>query len=258
MRQITLTAPEGESGRISEIAFACGISQVSLSVRRVIKADGQVTTKDCIELAVSTPQGKAFLERLMSQPFFSHAEYSIAIRQPRSLFSKESVQQLTLPLVEPSIDVFEELWQFSQVTYGFVGRIFIGGLLLGYGLVDFKLLFMISGLLFLPLLPLMLSIGFGLWTKQWRLAIQGVISLAVALLILTAAGLTVGTLTDPPVRYAEFNSLLSGLLVSTAVGVAGGLATADDVGRREMIGLAATAQVAIVPTWLGCCLILGF
>jgi hypothetical protein len=42
------------------------------------------------------------------------------------------------------------------------------------------------------------------------------------------------------------------------VGVAAGLATADDVGRREMIGLAATAQVAIVPTWLGLCLILGF
>jgi hypothetical protein len=30
------------------------------------------------------------------------------------------------------------------------------------------------------------------------------------------------------------------------VGAAAGLATADDVGRREMIGLAATAQVAIL------------
>jgi hypothetical protein len=160
--------------------------------------------------------------------------------------------------VEPSIDVFEELWQFSQVTYGFVGRIFIGGLLLSYGLVEFKLLFMISGLLFLPLLPLMLSIGFGLWTRQPRLAIQGFVSLVIALLILVAAGVTVGFLTNPPVRHSEFNSLLSGLLVSMAVGIAGALATADDVGRRELIGLAATAQVAIVPAWAGCCLILGF
>jgi hypothetical protein len=44
--------------------------------------------------------------------------------------------------------------------------------LLAYGLVESKLLFMIAGLLFIPLSPLMLSIGFGLWTKQWRLARQ--------------------------------------------------------------------------------------
>jgi len=42
------------------------------------------------------------------------------------------------------------------------------------------------------------------------------------------------------------------------VGVAAGLATADDVGRREMIGLAATAQVAIIPAWFGICFVFGF
>jgi hypothetical protein len=168
------------------------------------------------------------------------------------------LRDLTTPLVEPTVDIFEELWQFSKVTYGFVGRILIGGLLLAYGLVDFKLLFMIAGLLFIPLLPLMLSVGFGLWTRQWRLVGQGIISLAIALLLLVVAGLAVGLLTTPPVRYSEFNSVLTGLLVSGIVGIAGGLATADDVGRREMIGLAATAQVAIVPAWLGLCLILGF
>ncbi len=42
------------------------------------------------------------------------------------------------------------------------------------------------------------------------------------------------------------------------VGVAAGLATADDVGRREMIGLAATAQVAIIPVWFGICFVFGF
>jgi hypothetical protein len=47
-------------------------------------------------------------------------------------------------------------------------------------------------------------------------------------------------------------------LISFAVGIAAGLATADDVGRREMIGLAATAQIAIVPVWLGLGLVLGF
>jgi hypothetical protein len=113
-------------------------------------------------------------------------------------------------------------------------------------------------LLFIPLLPLMLSVGFGLWTQQWRLAVQGLFSLTVAVLLLVTGGLIVGLLTVPPVRYSEFTSLGTGLLISIAVGVAAGLATADDVGRREMIGLAATAQIAIIPAWLGLCLIHGF
>jgi hypothetical protein len=52
--------------------------------------------------------------------------------------------------------------------------------------------------------------------------------------------------------------LLTGALISLVVGVAAGLATADDVGRREMIGLAATAQVAIIPVWFGICFVFGF
>jgi len=62
----------------------------------------------------------------------------------------------------------------------------------------------------------------------------------------------------PPLRYLESNSLLTGALISLVVGVAAGLATADDVGRREMIGLAATAQVAIIPAWFGICFVFGF
>jgi hypothetical protein len=104
----------------------------------------------------------------------------------------------------------------------------------------------------------MLSVGFGLRTKQWRLAAQGIFSLAVALGLLTLGGIIVGLLTDPPVRYAEFNSLGASVLISCAVGVAAGLATVDDAGRREMIGLAATAQIAIIPAWIGLCLIHGF
>jgi hypothetical protein len=258
VRQITITAPAGTAQQIAEIAFSSGIARIAVSERRVLESNGSASVKDCVELDVSTPAAKSFLDRLTSQPFFTRAEYSVAVRQPRALISREPLSALTVPLVEPTIDVFEELWQFSQVTYGFVARIFIGGLLLAYGLVEFKLLFMIAGLLFIPLLPLMLSIGFGLWTRQWRLARQGLVSLVVALVLLVGAGLAVGLLTSPPVRYSEFNSLLTGVLVSIAVGVAAGLATADDVGRREMIGLAATAQVAIVPTWLGLCLILGF
>ena len=258
MRQITITAPQGTAQEIAKIAFAVGISEVTIGEKRILGASGSEVVKDSIEMDVGTPLAKAFMDELTSKPFFARDTFSVAVRQPRSIVSSERLSILTRPLVEPSVDVFEELWQFSQVTYGFVGRILIGALLLAYGLVEYQLLLIIAGLLFIPMLPLMLSVGFGLRTKQWRLAAQGIFSLAVALGLLTLGGLTIGFLTNPPVRYAEFNPLETSLLISCAVGVAAGLATVDDAGRREMIGLAATAQIAIIPAWIGLCLILGF
>lgn len=258
MRQITITAPQGTGPEIAQIAFAVGISEVSVSEKRILDVSGSEMTRDCIEMEVGTPLAKAFMDEFAGAPFFTREKFSVAVRQPRALISREKLSRLTRPLVEPSVDIFEELWQFSQVTYGFVGRILIGALLLAYGIVGYKLLFMIAGLLFIPLLPLMLGVGFGLWTRQWRLAAQGLFSLAIAIVLLLIGGLIVGLLTNPPVQYSDFNSLETGFLVSLVVGVAAGLATADDVGRREMIGLAATAQIAIIPTWLGLCFVLGF
>jgi hypothetical protein len=258
MRQITITAPKGSATQIAQIAFAVGISEVSVAEKRVLDRGGSETRKDLVELDVSTPLAKAFMDELTAAPFFSSEEFSIAVRQPRALISREKLSRLTRPLVAPTVDIFEELWQFSQVTYGFVGRILIGALLLAYGLVEYKLLFMIAGLLFIPLLPLMLSMGFGIWTRQWRLVEQGLFSLVIAILLLGVGGVIVGLLTNPPVQYSDFNSLATGFLVSLAVGVAAGLATVDDVGRRELIGLAATAQIAIIPAKLGLCIVLGF
>jgi hypothetical protein len=258
MRQITVTAPQGSAPEIAKIAFAVGISEVSVSEKRVLNTSGSETIKESIEMDVGTPVAKAFMDGFTSASFFDIEKFSIAVRQPRALVCREKLSTLARPLVEPSVDLFEELWQFSQVTYGFVGRILIGALLLAYGLVEYKLLFIIAGLLFIPLLPLMLSVGFGLWTRQWRLAVQGLYSLTVAVGLLVVGGVIIGLLSNPPVQYSDFNSLATGFLFSFAVGVAAGLATADDVGRREMIGLAATAQIAIIPAWLGLCLVLGF
>jgi hypothetical protein len=258
MRQVTIRGPKGSGQEIAKIAFAAGIFDVTLEEKRVLHADGQETIEDSFEIEVSTPAAKAFLDALTNTTFFTRDKFSIAVRQPRALLSREKVSTLTRPLVEPSIDLFEELWQFSQITYGFIGRIFIGALLLSLGLIEYQLLLIIAGLLFIPLLPLLLSIGFGFCSKQWRLALQGIAALTIAVVLMISAGALVGLVSNPPVRYSEFSSLLTGLLISSAVGVAAGLATIDDVGRREMIGLAATAQIAIIPAWFGSCLILGF
>jgi hypothetical protein len=258
MRLVKVKAPQGKAREVADIAFSVGLEKVSVNQALVLSAHHENTTEDVIEIESSTPMAKAFIDALMGAPFFNLNEYSIAVRQPRSVINHESLPRITFPLVEPSTDICEELWQFSQITYGFVGRIFIGSALLAYGMIEFNLLFMIAGLLFIPLLPLMLAAGFGLWTRQFRLAIQGLTAFVVAILLLTAGGVAVALLANPPLRYNESNPLIAGLLISLAVGVAAGLATADDVGRRELIGLAATAQVAILPVWFGICFIFGF
>jgi hypothetical protein len=258
VRQVTVTTPEGRGAGIAQIAFDVGISDVSINSVRMLTADGEEKTKDHVEIETATHLAKVFVENLTTSSFFNCDEYTITVRQPRSIISKQDLKTLTRPLVEPTSDLFEELWQFCQVTYGFVGRIYIGALLLAFGLIDYRLLFIIAGLLFIPLLPLMLGMGFGLWTRQWRLLAQATFALVTAILLLAAGGVTVALLSDPPLKYLESNSLLSGFLISLAVGVAAGLATADDVGRREMIGLAATAQVAIIPVWFGVCFVFGF
>jgi hypothetical protein len=258
MRLVRVKTPEGKGEEVAGLAFEAGLEQVAIHQQRTLKRDGRQDTKDVVDVETATPTAKAFVDAVMSAPFFDAKEYSINIRQPRSIVSREGPHKLTRPLVEPSVDIFEELWQFSYITYGFVGRVFIASLLLAYGIIEHKLLIMIAGLLFLPLLPLLLAMGFGLWTRQWRLAAQGLLAFIVAVILLVGGGALTAWMTDPPMKYNEHNTLLVGFLISVGVGIAAGLATVDDVGRREMIGLAATAQVAILPVWFGVSFVFGF
>jgi Domain of unknown function (DUF389) len=258
MRLVRVKTPEGKGADVAQIAFDAGIEQVTIHQQQVLKVDKSQETKDVVDVETATPTAKSFVDAVMSAPFFDAKEYSIAIRQPRAIVSREKPQKVTWPLVEPSVDIYEELWQFSHVTYGFIGRVLIASLLLAYGMIEYKLLLMIAGLLFLPLLPLLLAMGFGLWTRQWRLAGQGLFAFVVATLLLIGGGALVAWMTDPPMKYNEHNTLLVSFLISLAVGIAAGLATVDDVGRREMIGLAATAQIAILPVWFGVSLVFGF
>jgi hypothetical protein len=258
MRLVRVKTPERRGEEVARLAFEAGLGQVTIHQQRTLKSDGSQETKDVVDVETATPTAKAFVDAVTSAPFFDAKEYSIAVRQPRSVISREGPRKLTRPLVEPTVDIFEELWQFSHVTYGFVGRVLVAALLLAYGMIEHKLLIMLAGLLFLPLLPLLLAMGFGLWTRQWRLAAQGLFAFLVANVLLVGGGALVASITDPPMKYNEHNTLLVGFLISVGVGVAAGLATADDVGRREMIGLAATAQIAILPVWFGVSFVFGF
>ena len=258
MRLVTVKGPDGIGADVAKLAFAAGVDRVTTRRLTVQHSDNRETVVDVVDVDTSTPKAKAFIESVTQSAFFDPKEFSIVVRQPRSLVGADELSTVTRPLTEPEIDLFEELWQFSHVTFGFVGRLLIAGMLLAYGIIEFKLLFIIAGLLFIPLLPLMLAIGFGIWTRQFRLAAQGLFALVVASSLLAAGGVIVALLTHPPMQYTESNSIAAGFLISLAVGVAAALATVDDVGRRELIGLAASSQVAVIPVWFGVCLVFGF
>jgi hypothetical protein len=258
MRLIKVSAPRGKGADVMRIAFGVGINDASTYQSEKHSADGEMTTQDVVELQTSTPKGKHFVDALLASDFYDKQNFSVAIRQPRSILSGENLRELTKPLVDPATDIFEELWQFSHITVGFVGRIFIAACLLAYGLIHQKTLIIIAALLFLPLLPLLLAVGFGSWTRQPKLAVQGLSAFLVATVLLVLGGAAIGAVSSPPVRYDEFNSLPVTFLIAFGVGIAAGLANIDDVGNRAMIGLAATAQIAIVPVWLGVCLVLEF
>lgn len=249
MRLIRVSAPKGNGEDVMRTAFSVGIGTATLVSAEDHREDGTAEPRDVIDIATSTPKGKRFIDALLTADYYDSGRYAIAVRSPVTVVSRETVREVTVPLPEPSTDILEELYQFSHVTYSLVGRIFIAGLLLAYGMIQSHLLLMIAGLLFLPLLPLLKSIGFGVWTRQWGLAGLGLMAFAISTALLVLAGVIVASMSNPPLRFDEFSSPGVGFLISLVVGIAAGLAIIDDAGKRELIGLAASAQIALVPVW---------
>lgn len=258
MRLIKVNAPEGNGKDVAEAAFSVGIEKVSVHQVESHRAEGSAETRDVIDIETSTPKGKKFIDALLAADFYNQEDFSFSVRSALSIVSAESVREMTTPLTDPVTDILEELWQFCHITFDFAGRIFIAACLLAYGLIQQNLLLMIAGLLFLPLLPLLLAIGFGSWTSKRKLALQGVLAFLTAAVLLVLGGIVVALLSKPPIKFDDFSSLSVSFLISLAVGTAAGLAHIDDAGKRELIGLAATAQIAIIPVWFGICLIFGF
>lgn len=117
----------------------------------------------------------------------------------------------------------------------------------------------IAGLLFLPYHHQMLSMGLGASIREWRLFRQGLYAFLVSTTAIVLAGLCVGLLTKGPVEFTEFLSPpLTSFLLAMVIGIAAGLGDVDDAGRRELIGLAATAHISVYPVWFGLKFIFGF
>jgi hypothetical protein len=96
-----------------------------------------------------------------------------------------------------------------------------------------------------------LAFSFGIWNRDRELIMHGVRDLTVSAALALSAGGTVAWIEGGPLRFDGFRGLAGNLLISLIVGTAAGLSTADDAGRRYLVGVAAAVQFAVFPVWFG-------
>jgi hypothetical protein len=161
-------------------------------------------------------------------------------------------------MLEPPINVFEDLWQLNHVTISYVARAFAGAILLAYGMLENNPITIVVAALFLPFLSQVLALSFGAWAGDLSLAKQGMKALLVSTLVSILGGMIATRLHGPPMLFHSFTPPLASLGLSAVIGIAAGIITADDAGRRYLIGVAAAVQYGVYPVWLGFCLIQGF
>ena len=95
MRLVKINAPEGKGADIAKIAFSVGIKEVSVQKAESYSDSGKIENKEAVDIQTSTPKAKHFIDALLQSDFYNQENYSISIRQPRSIISGDSLRQLT-------------------------------------------------------------------------------------------------------------------------------------------------------------------
>ncbi len=254
MHEVRATVPVERSAAIARIAMDAGISQVSVYE---VFVHGPERPKHVVSAECSTPKAKAFIDALLSSPVFDIEECSVSSRELRAIISGDPLAEITRPMVEPVPDIIEDLWQTSHVTASYVGRAAGGAILLADGVIHNSSISIVVAALFLPFLSQVLAVGFGMRCGDHGLVRKGAAALLTSALLAYGAGLVVAVLAGGPIGFQDFKGPLASFAISTVIGVAAGLSTADDAGRRYVIGVAAAVQFAIFPVWFGAATIIG-
>jgi hypothetical protein len=254
MHEIRATVPVERSAEVARIALAAGIASATIYD---VFVHGSEKRKHVVSVEASTPQSKAFLDALLAAPLFDPLEFSVTSRELRAIITHQPIEEITRPMIEPAPDVIEDLWQLSHITPSFVSRAGGGALLLADGIIHNNPIAIVVAALFLPFLPQTLATGFGAWSREWGLMRKGLLALVASTLLALAAGAAVALVAGGPVLFEGFKGPLASFAISAVIGSAAGMATADDTGRRYLIGVAAAVQFAVFPVWFGAAIVLG-
>lgn len=254
MHEIRTTLPAEHAGTAARLANEAGIATVAISD---VYLHGPEQTRKIVSVETSTPKARAFVDALLTSATLRDVDYSLTSRELRAIVNAEDILDLTRPMSEPFPDVIQDLWQLSHLTVSYVARAAAGAILLATGILDDNAVAIVVAALFLPFLAEVLAISFGLWCRDGRLLLRGLRAVAVSTALAFAAGALVAAIQGGPIHFTGFKGPLASFAVSLVIGVTAGLSTADDTGRRYLIGVAAAVQLAIFPVWLGAAAILG-
>jgi hypothetical protein len=255
MHEIRVTVPEGRAKDVAELALRAGIKQAT--VYKVFDY-GSNQTKEIVSAETSTPHGKKFADSVLTSAWFDSRECSISTRELRAVVNDNHPREITRPMLEPPINVFEDLWQLNHLTISYYARAVAGAVLLAYGMVLNDQVTIVVAALFLPFLSQSIALSFGPWAGDWGLARQGLKALAVSTAASILSGAAIAVLHGPPMLFHGYLSPLPSFFISAIIGITAGFITADDAGRRYLIGVAAAVQYGIFPAWFGFSLIEGF
>jgi hypothetical protein len=250
MQEVRVTIPEDHGSQVVAVAFHVGIQEVAVYG---VETPGATARQVIVSAEVATPVAQAFVDAVLATPFYDPETTRITCRALLAIIAPTPHAPLTQPMPQPLPVVVDELWQHSHVTPSFVTRALVAAALLAYGMHQNQPVTMMTALLFTPFLPLVLALSLRLWTGDRALLRQG----SIALLCSTALAV-VGWSLGGAIGFTAFQPLLVSGLISAGIGGVAGLSSADDVGRHYMIAVAAAAQYAMYPVWIGLSLTLGF
>ena len=254
MHEVRVSLPPESIGEAVRLAHAVGIDRVSVSD---VFVHGPDKPAKVLSVETSTPKARAFIENFLSSQTLSTAPSTLTSRELRAIVSDAPPADLTNPMSEPFPDVIQDLLQLSTVTASYVGRAAAGAVLLANGMIQNDPIAIVVAALFLPFLSQVLAVSFGVWSRNWQLARQGVRSVLVSAVLAVVAGAVVASIEGGPIGFESFKSPLASFAISAAIGVTAGLSCADDAGRRYLIGVAGAVQFAVFPVWFGLSLIIG-
>jgi hypothetical protein len=76
---------------------------------RELRSGSEWKPKDVVDMDVTTPDAQTVVAAVIAAPFFDREQFSIDVRERRSVFKRESSREITRPVPAPLLDIDQEL-----------------------------------------------------------------------------------------------------------------------------------------------------
>lgn len=257
MRHLIISVDPAKEDDVLRSAFAAGAGHVLRSSKQECAADGSSRTRTSLDVMLSAPRARRLINALSALP---PGSWSVISVHPRSVFGGTTLFAETRPYPVAGLEMEDDLWEFAHVTTSLVMRVLLAGALVALvalGMVAGNLPVMLAGLLFLPYHHALIAVALAALRRRGALAGRAVVVFVLSTALLVIAGYLVAVVAGGPLGWHPQGGPVSALGIGAIVGAAAGFGSADDAGRRELIGLAATAHLSVLPVWAGLTLGLG-